>query len=112
MAYVVTEHCIRCKYMECVELCPVDCFREGENMLVIDPESCIDCGVCEGECPAEAIQPGNLAQGEPWGELNAKYAKLWPTLTTRGKPPADAEKFDGTDNKFESYFSAEAGRGD
>lgn len=112
MAYVVTQACIRCKYMECVEVCPVDCFREGENMLVIDPESCIDCGVCEGECPAEAIEPDAMAGSEQWGALNAKYAQLWPTITVRGQPPADAEHFEATDNKFEQYFSSEPGAGD
>jgi ferredoxin len=57
MTYVVTDACIKCKYMDCVEVCPVDCFYEGENMLVINPSECIDCGVCEPECPAEAILP-------------------------------------------------------
>src|SRR3546814_9522419 len=61
MTYVVTDACIRCKYMDCVEVCPVDCFYEGENMLVINPSECIDCGVCEPECPAEAIQIGSEA---------------------------------------------------
>ena len=60
MTYVVTENCIKCKYMDCVEVCPVDCFYEGENMLVIHPDECIDCGVCEPECPAEAIQPDTI----------------------------------------------------
>ena len=57
MTYVVVENCIKCKYMDCVEVCPVDCFYEGDNMLVIHPDECIDCGVCEPECPAEAIKP-------------------------------------------------------
>ena len=56
MTFVVTEACIKCKYTDCVEVCPVDCFYEGENMLVIDPDQCIDCGVCEPECPIDAIQ--------------------------------------------------------
>ena len=70
MTYVVTDNCIKCKYMDCVEVCPVDCFYEGDNMLVIHPDECIDCGVCEPECPAEAIlpdgepQPGEMAQAE------------------------------------------------
>ncbi len=70
MTYVVTEACIKCKFMDCVEVCPVDCFYEGENMLVIDPDVCIDCGVCEPECPPEAIKadteigPGEMADGE------------------------------------------------
>ena len=74
MAYVVTEQCIRCKYMDCVEVCPVDCFYEGENMLVINPNECIDCGVCEPECPAEAILPDTEGGLEKWLELNATAA--------------------------------------
>ena len=74
MTYVVTENCIRCKYMDCVEVCPVDCFYAGENMLVIHPDECIDCGVCEPECPAEAIFPDTRPGFESWLKLNAKYA--------------------------------------
>ena len=70
MTYVVTDACIRCKYMDCVEVCPVDCFYEGENMLVINPNECIDCGVCEPECPAEAILPDTESGLEKWLELN------------------------------------------
>ncbi len=80
MTYVVTDACIRCKYQDCVEVCPVDCFYEGESMLVINPEECIDCGVCEPECPIEAIKPDTIPNGEHWVELNGKYAKLWPNL--------------------------------
>jgi len=75
MTYVVVESCIKCKYMDCVEVCPVDCFYEGENMLVIHPDECIDCGVCEPECPAEAIKPDTESGLEKWLELNAQYAK-------------------------------------
>ena len=74
MTYAVTEACIRCKYTDCVAVCPVDCFYEGENMLVIHPDECIDCGVCEPECPAEAIIPDTAEGAEKWVELNAKYA--------------------------------------
>ena len=74
MTYVVTDACIRCKYMDCVEVCPVDCFYEGENMLVINPSECIDCGVCEPECPAEAILPDTEGGLEQWLELNAGAA--------------------------------------
>ena len=66
MTYVVTENCIKCKYMDCVEVCPVDCFYEGENMLVIHPDECIDCGVCEPECPVEAIKPDTEPGLEKW----------------------------------------------
>ena len=70
MTYVVTEACIKCKYMDCVEVCPVDCFYEGDNMLVIHPDECIDCGVCEPECPAEAILPDSEGELQKWLGLN------------------------------------------
>ena len=75
MTYVVTENCIRCKYMDCVEVCPVDCFYVGENMLVIKPDECIDCGVCEPECPAEAIVPDSDDKAAAWAEQNRKYSE-------------------------------------
>jgi ferredoxin len=75
MTYVVTENCIRCKYMDCVEVCPVDCFYVGENMLVINPEECIDCGVCEPECPAEAIVPDSDDKASAWLEQNRRLAE-------------------------------------
>ncbi len=71
MTYVVTENCIRCKYMDCVEVCPVDCFYAGENMLVINPSECIDCGVCEPECPAKAIVPDSDDRASAWAETSA-----------------------------------------
>ncbi len=73
MTYVVTDACIKCKYMDCVEVCPVDCFYEGEVMLVINPNECIDCGVCEPECPAEAILPDTENGLEKWLELNSSF---------------------------------------
>jgi ferredoxin len=78
MTYVVTEACIKCKYLDCVEVCPVDCFYEGENMLVIHPDECIDCGVCEPECPAEAIVPDSESVAEKWIEpiVNAAVAHI------------------------------------
>ena len=87
MTYVVTENCIKCKYMDCVEVCPVDCFYEGENMLVIHPDECIDCGVCEPECPAEAIKPDAEPGLEQWLKLNADMAKSWPNITRRRMRP-------------------------
>ena len=75
MTYVVNENCIKCKYMDCVEVCPVDCFYEGENMLVIHPDECIDCGVCEPECPVEAIKPDTEPGLEKWLKLNAEYSQ-------------------------------------
>ena len=112
MTYVVTEACIKCKYMDCVEVCPVDCFYEGENMLVINPDECIDCGVCEPECPVEAILPDTESAAEKWLELNRKFSNgVWPNITRKGTPPADADSFKGVAGKFETYFSPEPGSG-
>ena len=80
MTYVVKDQCIKCKYMDCVEVCPVDCFYEGENMLVIHPDECIDCGVCEPECPAEAISDDSDDSSKEWIEINRKYAESWPNI--------------------------------
>ena len=104
MTYVVTEACIRCKFMDCVEVCPVDCFYAGENMLVINPNECIDCGVCEPECPAEAIIPDTEPAAEQWIELNRQYSESWPNITRKGEPPADAEKYKNETGKFAKYF--------
>jgi ferredoxin len=101
MPYVVTENCIKCKYMDCVEVCPVDCFYEGENMLVIHPDECIDCGVCEPECPAEAIKPDTVPGLESWLELNAQYSKSWPNISEKGTGPADGKDWDGKPGKLE-----------
>ena len=111
MTYVVTEDCIRCKHMDCIEVCPVDCFYEGENMLVIHPDECIDCGVCEPECPAEAILPDTEDAAMQWLELNREYSEKWPNIVQMGTPPADAEKWQGVKNKFADHFSAEPGSG-
>ena len=111
MTYVVVENCIKCKYMDCVEVCPVDCFYEGENMLVIHPDECIDCGVCEPECPVEAIKPDTEAGAERWLKLNADYAKLWPNITLKRDPPADSKEWEGKPDKLQ-YFSPNPGRGD
>ena len=91
MTYVVNEKCIKCKYTDCVEVCPVDCFYEGENMLVIHPDECIDCGVCEPECPVEAIKPDTEPNLEKWLEVNRKFAESWPNITAKKPAPADAE---------------------
>jgi ferredoxin len=113
MTYVVTDACIRCKYMDCVEVCPVDCFYEGENMLVINPSECIDCGVCEPECPAEAILPDTESGLEKWLELNNTFSAQWPNVTRNAQQtPPDADEFKGVEGKFEKYFSPEPGAGD
>ncbi|MGL4286626.1 MAG: ferredoxin FdxA [Phreatobacter sp.] len=111
MTYVVTENCIKCKYMDCVEVCPVDCFYEGENFLVIHPDECIDCGVCEPECPAEAIKPDTEAGLEKWLGINADYASKWPNITQKRESPADAKDWDGKPDK-EALLSPEPGQGD
>lgn len=102
MTYVVTENCIKCKLTDCVEVCPVDCFYEGENMLVINPDECIDCGVCEPECPIEAIKPESEENLE-WVELNREYAAKWPNITTKKAPLADSEKYKNIENKKELF---------
>jgi ferredoxin len=111
MTYVVTEACIKCKYTDCVEVCPVDCFYEGENMLVIHPDECIDCGVCEPECPVEAIVPDTDDADGKWVELNAKYAASWPNITEKKDAPADADSFTQEEGKFGKYFSPKPGEG-
>jgi ferredoxin len=103
MTYVVTETCIRCKYTDCVEVCPVDCFREGPNFLVIDPDECIDCTLCVPECPVNAIYaeddvPPEQKQFIP---LNAELAKKWPAITEKKPSPEDAAQWENVPNKIE-----------
>ncbi|MEP3639920.1 MAG: ferredoxin FdxA [Paracoccaceae bacterium] len=105
MTFVVTDNCIACKYTDCVSVCPVDCFYEGENMLVIDPDECIDCGVCEPECPADAIRADTEAGMEPWIAFNDKYAKLWPVILEAKDPLPEADAMDGVTGKMDTYFS-------
>ena len=113
MPYVVIETCIKCKYTDCVEVCPVDCFYEGENMLVIHPDECIDCGVCEPECPIEAIKPDTeVDAAEKWLEINRQYSEAWPNITRKKDPPADADDWQATADKFEKHFSAKPGEGE
>lgn len=111
MTYVVNQACIKCKFMDCVEVCPVDCFYEGNNMLVINPDECIDCGVCEPECPVEAILPDTEPGMEEYLELNRKYSEIWPNITIKKEPPSDADKYKDVENKLE-FFSEEPGEGD
>jgi ferredoxin len=106
---VVTEACIKCKYMDCVEVCPVDCFYEGENMLVINPDECIDCGVCEPECPPEAILPDTEGEAGKWLELNREYSNAWPNIARKKPAPDDADEHKGEPGKFEKYFSPNPG---
>ncbi len=83
MTYIVNEKCIKCKLTDCVEVCPVDCFYEGENMLVINPDECIDCGVCEPECPIEAIEPDTNKNTEEMLLVNKEFSTKWPNITKR-----------------------------
>lgn len=103
MTFVVTESCIRCKYTDCVEVCPVDCFREGPNMLIIDPDECIDCNLCVPECPVDAIYAeDDLPEDQKeFTHLNAKLAKKWPTITVKKAAPADAKEWDNVKAKKE-----------
>jgi ferredoxin len=95
MTHIVTESCIKCKYTDCVDVCPVDCFREGPNMLVIDPDECIDCAVCIPECPVNAIyaEEDVPEDQKEWLALNAELAKAWPSITDTKEPPPDADEF-------------------
>jgi ferredoxin len=112
MTYIVNENCIKCKFTDCVEVCPVDCFYEGENMLVIHPDECIDCGVCEPECPVDAIKPDTEPGLEKWLALNAEYASKWPNITLKKEAPPDAKEWEGVQSKFEKHFSSKPGTGD
>ena len=101
MAYIVNDKCVMCKHTSCVEVCPVDCFYEGENMLVINPDECIDCGVCEPECPIDAIEPMDAGD---WVDFNKKYAEQWPVITKRKDPLSDHEQHTDEADKIEKYF--------
>lgn len=102
MAFVVTEQCIKCKLTDCVEVCPVDCFHEGPNMLVIDPDECIDCTLCEPECPVEAIlSEDDVPEGmQQFIELNASLSKEWPVISEMKEPPEDADEWRGKPDKL------------
>ena len=112
MTFVVTDICIMCKHTDCVEVCPVDCFYEGENTLVIHPDECIDCGVCEPECPIDAILPDTEPEADKWLEMNRKYAEIWPVITEQKDPMPESERFKEVENKFETHFSETPGEGD
>src|SRR6478609_3792028 len=103
MTFVVTESCIKCKYTDCVEVCPVDCFYEGPNFLVIHPDECIDCALCEPECPVDALfSEDDLPEGEQqFLELNAELSAICPNTTEKKAAPADAEEWDGVEGKLQ-----------
>lgn len=103
MTYVVTESCIRCKYTDCVDVCPVDCFHEGPNFLVIDPEECIDCHLCEPECPVDAIfADEDLPEAmNQFLDLNAELARNWPVINQKKAPPDDAKDWEEVEAKLQ-----------
>lgn len=102
MTYVVTENCIKCKYTDCVDVCPVDCFHEGENFLVIDPDECIDCQLCVPECPVEAIYNEQDLPNDQrhFLAINAELAQKWPVITEIKPAPEDAADWDGKADKL------------
>jgi len=95
MAYVVAEPCIKCRYTDCVEVCPVDCFHAGPNFLVIDPEECIDCAACVPVCPTKAIfEDSDLPEKwRPYAALNAELAARWPVLAEKREPLGEADRW-------------------
>ena len=102
MTYVVTDACVKCKYTDCVDVCPVDCFREGPNFLVIDPDECIDCTLCVAECPVEAIYAEDdvPADMQDYIGLNAEMSKIWPVIVVKKDPLPDHETWAGVTGKI------------
>lgn len=104
MAYVITESCIKCKHTDCVDVCPVDCFREGPNFLVIDPDECIDCTLCVAECPVEAIFAEDEVPEDQkvFIALNAELAASpkWKPITAKKPSPSDAGEWEAIKEKL------------
>ena len=119
MTYIVGDACVKCKYTDCVEVCPVDCFYEGENFLAINPQECIDCGVCEPECPAGAIYPDTEMTPylQKWLDINTKYSTgpdAWPVITSQRQPMENADDFNpkmGYEGWKGQYLSEKPGEG-
>jgi len=103
MAFVITDNCIKCKYTDCVEVCPVNCFYEGPNMLVINPDECIDCALCEPECPVNAIMSADdvPAEQEAFLKINDELSRVWPNITQKKPAPADADEWKDVANKVQ-----------
>lgn len=103
MTFVVTENCIKCKYTDCVEVCPVDCFYEGPNFLVINPDECIDCALCEPECPIEAIVSEDDLSDEQqqFLEINQELSEKWPNITSQKEHVDDAKQWEGVEGKLQ-----------
>ena len=108
MTYVVTDPCIRCKFMECVEVCPVGCFAAGEVMLVINPELCIDCGLCDPLCPTQAIVHESDPRCADWLAINRERSGTWPSVTIKGDPCAGAELWRDRPGKSAQFNSRPA----
>src|SRR4030095_9651528 len=108
MTFVVSENCIKCNLTDCVEVCPVDCFYEGPNMLVIKPDECIDCALCEPECPVNAIySEDDLPEKfQPYLDLNRELAEAWPNINRRKEAPADADQWANVDDKLKMLEKA------
>ena len=108
MTYIVKDECIKCKLTDCVEVCPVDCFYEGENFLAINPDECIDCGVCEPECPIDAIKADtdkSVKDMDKWLLINKKFSAIWPNINKKKDPMPDHKKYEKMKNKLENHFS-------
>jgi ferredoxin len=102
MTFLVTENCIKCKHTDCVEVCPVDCFHEGPNFLAINPDECIDCGVCVPECPVDAIVADNDTNTNivQWREINTRLSSKWPVITKKKAALPDADQWNGVEGKL------------
>ena len=113
MTYIVNDKCIKCKEMDCVDVCPVDCFYEGENFLAIKPDECIDCGVCEPEFPVNAIEPDTNEGTEEWVRINTKYSEIQPNITKKRPEdiPKDHKEWRSVVGKLK-YLSEKPGKGD
>lgn len=105
MSFVVIESCIKCKFTDCVDVCPVNCFYEGETMLVIHQTDCIDCGLCEAECPVDAIVPDSHPAATEWIARNEKYSTLWPNISRSREHGPDAERYRTVTSKYPDLFS-------
>ena len=106
MTYVVTDECIKCKYQDCIEVCLVDYFYEGENMVVINTEECADCAVCKPECPVDAIKPDTIPDAAKWIVLDQRLAEKWPNIAEKGDPPIDANEWADKPMKLELLSEA------
>ncbi|MBF13303.1 MAG: ferredoxin [Legionellales bacterium] len=108
MTYVVTENCIKCKYTDCVDVCPVDCFHEGENFLVINPDECIDCNLCVPECPVDAIYPDDELPDDQkqYLAVNERLSKTWPVIAEKKEPLADADHWALVSDKHDYLVEA------